>query len=349
MRKIFIVTLLLLTTGCFNYQEISNMEVVTSFGLDIEDHELNTTIKVINVVDPMFPPETVSYHATGPSISANLSYLQNQLEKPLYFGHLTKLVIGEDLAEDGIFPHLEFFLKRPGLHQNFPLLIAYKDQAVDVLDQDTTEDEEELDNTLQQIMESFTRSQILNDANLEIIINRIKTPGIEATVPTVRISESLLDGAVDLEKNSVAVFRSDQLVGYLTEEAALGLRLIKDQNQNLNIPLVCKGQNINLDVRRSRVRINQVGNNYQLKLHVTGSLDKPCAGNKLNRQLEAIINQTIKESQELGSDIIGIGRYAHIFHRRNLDNWHQIYRELNIELVVNTRITRARSAFIGGF
>jgi len=316
--------------------EINNMEVVTGIGLDQDKDKLITTIEVLNANQD--PPTIVTYHTSGKNISNNLNYLSNQLEKPLYLGHLTHLTIGENLAQNGILPLLKHFINQPGLHQNFPLLIAINNEAKDILTEDTSDDNN-IDTNMQQVMLSTKKLDYMFDANLEVIINDIKTKGIEATVPTVKLTNNLNTDATDLVKEQTAVFKNDKLVGFLSKNATLGLKLIKNQTENLHLPIKCNNTITNLEVKRSSIRVNK-NDIYHLRLNVTGLLkDQHCSKKELDRNLLYYLNQTIGESQRLNSDIIGIGKRT---------NTTLNYQNIVIKPNTNIKIIKPRSGLLGG-
>jgi len=319
------------------------MEIITSIGIDKIENEIGTTISVINAHED--PPALEHFHTTGPNLNANLDFFNNQLENSLYFGHLTSLIIGENLAKDGIFPYLEYFIKHPSLHLNFPLLIA-KDNTAKNLLTENDDDSPETENNTNHVMTSFSH---LTDAHIEIIINHIKTPGIEATIPTVQLSDDLLDEETDLIKTKTAVLRNDLLVGYLSEDATIGLKLIKNQHENLNLPVSCNNINTTIDIDKSRLRFEKRNNIYHLNFNINGtSNDNSCTNQEIKKSIKKYINLTIKESQRLGSDIIGIGRYSRIFHNTNLTGWNQKYQNIEIKPVINLNLTNAKSTLRGG-
>ena len=48
MRKFFIILILLLTSGCWNYQELNEYAIVTGMAVDIEDNKYKISFLIAN-------------------------------------------------------------------------------------------------------------------------------------------------------------------------------------------------------------------------------------------------------------------------------------------------------------
>lgn len=116
MKKTALVMLLLmfLLTGCRRYsgilpyaREIEDMELIRTLGVD----GAGDTGVAITASGGTSQEQTEVVSGEAGTISAAVLELQGEGSSYLYFGHVTQLLLGEDLAARGVMPSLDYVLR----------------------------------------------------------------------------------------------------------------------------------------------------------------------------------------------------------------------------------------------
>ena len=116
MKKqvLLVLLLMLLLTGCRRYsgflpyaREIEDMELIRTLGVD----GAGETGVAITASGGTSQEETEVVSGEAGTISAAVLELQGEGSSYLYFGHVTQLLLGEELARRGFMPSLDYVLR----------------------------------------------------------------------------------------------------------------------------------------------------------------------------------------------------------------------------------------------
>lgn len=109
-----LLLLMLLLTGCRRYsgflpyaREIEDMELIRTLGVD----GAGETGVAITASGGTSQEETEVVSGEAGTISAAVLELQGEGSSYLYFGHVTQLLLGEELARRGVMPSLDYVLR----------------------------------------------------------------------------------------------------------------------------------------------------------------------------------------------------------------------------------------------
>lgn len=150
-RAITLALLLpLLLTGCWDRREIVDLAIVSVVGLDLAKQggiELTVQLPVPQEIpgpvatgggsggggrsDPRQPP-VLLLTSTGRTVQDAADRLQERLSRQLFWAHNVAVVLGEDLARQGILPILDFFTRQRETRLRTLVLVA-RGRARDVL------------------------------------------------------------------------------------------------------------------------------------------------------------------------------------------------------------------------
>lgn len=113
-RILLVLLLMLLLTGCRRYsgflpyaREIEDMELIRTLGVDTAG-DAGVTITASGGTSQ---EETQVVSGEAGTISAAVLELQGEGSSYLYFGHVTQLLLGEGLAQQGVMPSLNYVLR----------------------------------------------------------------------------------------------------------------------------------------------------------------------------------------------------------------------------------------------
>ena len=100
MKKIIIILIIILSfTGCYNYKELNKIAIVSSIAIDKKDDKYLVSAQVMNAKQDKESEssQVVVYEAKGETINGALRNMTMKAPRTIYGGHLSKLVISEEI------------------------------------------------------------------------------------------------------------------------------------------------------------------------------------------------------------------------------------------------------------
>ena len=103
IKKIFILLLIFILTGCYDQKELNTIAIMTATEINKIDNEFIVNAQVVN---PQSSDKTVNvqapfiiYTGTGKTIQEAYRQIKLQSSRYLYPNHLQLLIINEELAK----------------------------------------------------------------------------------------------------------------------------------------------------------------------------------------------------------------------------------------------------------
>ncbi len=368
MKKLFcLLPILFCLTGCYNYRELNDLAIVTGISVQKIGEEYQVTAEVVNPKKQqdnsgVNEPDFIIYKTTGTSMQEAFRNVVKESPRKLYGAQLEILIIDEETAKDEINMILDFLSRDPEIRSEFYVLIGKSDEVLEV----TTP----LENiSSKNIFSSLTATnQYLGTSNLVTyheLINDYLNPNIEIALPSIEIVHSNkdedsiknieeTDSETDSVISTIAVFKKDKLVGYLTEKESLAYNFIMGNTQTSLIrteyennefvvhEIIDSKTKMEADVSKKKITISISGKaalsevNYDCDLKNVNTIKK--LQKDLNREMESLLKESIQSSiQKYNSDIYG---FRDLFYKTDpqeyeqlKDKWYQeIFSKLEIEV-----------------
>ena len=380
MRKIKLILLLsiiFLSSGCYNYRELNELSIISAIGIDKTEGGYKMTVQVMNTKkngqdtnSSGQQPEFVTYTTEGKTIQKMLRNVVLESPRRLYVTHMQLLIIGEDLAKEGIHDILDWFARDPESRKQFYILISKNNQTKEILNTITTletlnskkiSDNIETDSKFLGISEKTTFEEVLgtymNDKQ-EIILPTIEVEGnTEIGEENENIERSSPEAKIKLAP--MAVFKEDKMLGYLTKEEALAMNFIKNKIDATIIEYQCEnGKYIASEIIESKTKLepDTSGEKPKLTINIKGKAninEITCDWNleddetikKIEKMLEDEVKTIINDSmtninQKYNTDIYG---FEDLFYKADPKYYKTIkdkwkignYNDLDVKIKVN--------------
>ena len=236
------------------------------------------------------------------------------------------VVVGEDVAREGLAQLTDFILRPQTARENTRLLVA-RGKASDIIKLSIPLEPLPpmgIDRTLKSLLqESMTM-----DSTLIKFVDVMAEPGIDGVLPSIEAGPG---GAPRL--GPLAVFKGDRLVGWLSPEETRGVSAIRAKNPRLSVLLPCQEDappqaDVEVHSHESRLEIRAEGGRLtaSIKVKARGQLYEdaclrdvmqPPTRQELERlgaeQVRRDIEAALQRSKDLRADIFGFGRelYRH--------------------------------------
>ncbi|HWI50394.1 MAG TPA: Ger(x)C family spore germination protein, partial [Rummeliibacillus sp.] len=140
MKKCMFVLLILslFLTGCWDRRELNELGITMAIGIDKVEDEYQITTQVVVPSEISMKTSTgrspvTLFQAKGKTVYEALRKISKISPRKIYAGHLRMLVLGEDLAEEGIAKSLDLLSRNWELRSDFFVVIAKDMTAGEVL------------------------------------------------------------------------------------------------------------------------------------------------------------------------------------------------------------------------
>ncbi|MDQ0172513.1 Ger(x)C family spore germination protein [Paenibacillus tundrae] len=367
IRRYLLVGILLLSTlltGCWDRREINDVAFVIGIAVDKEEQLYRTSLQIAlpgqsgasgsegggggtSGDKPWFMLSNTSETLRGTSNKG-----QKALSRQLYYAHRRTLMIGEDLAREGVAPMLDLLTRYP-LNRLSAMPIVTRGAAHKVLDTDAP-----IEKFPSEMVRELCFLNMRTPRSLKIFIDAILSEGIDPFLPIASVVENVPKDWKNVKTNikldGLAVFKKDKLVGMVEKEAADALILAMGEANapevmikaprgegNLFVKLNENNSSFDPQIKNGKVTVT-------IKMYAKGVLvdNESNYGDlregeitKLTEAVHTKIKQDIEEGVRLiqtkyNADILGLGRSIHQQlpkeWEKMKDRWSDVYPDVKV-------------------
>jgi len=364
IRRIALVLCLLLLcnslTGCWSRRELNELSLTMGIGLDKRGNRYTLSVEVINpeamAQKGSTGPAVGIYREEGRSILECLRRLTTRVPRYLYMAHLRIMVIGEELAREGIANVLDFFMRDNDLRPDFYVIVAKNDTASDILQFPTQLERipaNKLYNSLENAGKQWSPAEGIH---LDELVSNLTSHGsYNAVLPGIEVSPNLpLKAGLTSEANLAAqslkysglgVFKGDKLIGWLNEDESRAANYIRKRVKHSLGQVKCgPGSDDVISIKTDYTRVKMRAKLMQGKPHITihldleGTIGEVQCGidllrvseirrieDEAERGMDELLQNSVQNVQsKYKSDIFGFGQ---VFHRQHQQYWNRVKKD----------------------
>lgn len=380
---------LLLLGGCWSSHETNNLAIINALGIDRgKDGNYIVTMITIrpealfsinksgsNTVGTNTETPQLMTTASGVTLYDAIQKIANSVPKRLIWTTMDFVVFGEDIAREGLEPVLDMMIRGAEFRPNNKFLVT-KGSAHEIMKQ-----KPQLENTFGAELfnlKEYARlnttpyvadlvefsDAIVNDTNDPLTAQLSVAPAYGTENKEIGLEKQGRD-SLGLNLSGLAVFKKDQLVGWLNNKEARGISLLRgDEHTGISIiPCPENVGKISIEITDSNSQLKpKIVNGKQqmdVNLNIDATLREITCPNidldveqfdKLNQLLEQEITQQItsalnKAQKEWQADIVGFGE---AFYKKYPQAWKQLaptwsdggLKDLEVNLNIRANIYR---------
>ena len=370
-----LIVITLLMTGCWSKKELNEFAIVVAVGIDKVEEEYEVTVQI---VDPSVSSSNKSsdgrtpvvlYHAKGGSIFEAIRKLSTVTPRKPYFAHLGIMILGEEIAKEGIGGIVDFFARDQELRGNFLVTVSDQAAAKDILSILSPIEKipaNKMTNSLRNSSDVFASSL---PTRFDELLKDLRRKGKNTVLTTIRIGGDLEEGAgnENVEKTlpaaylyypGLTIFKNEKMVGSLNEEESKGYSYIKDKVKSTANIIACPEEGtVTTEVKNSKTKVKgemvKGKPRIELNIHSKQSVaEVNCPINlemqKTITELNKISSKTLKEvvvntldtiQNKYEADVFGFGeaiRRAEPEAWKKLEkDWEQLFSKLDVHVKVD--------------
>lgn len=371
MKKIFVVVftlfILLLSSGCYNYKEINEMAIVSSIGIDKDDKNdkyiVSAQIMNSKESEDSEDSQIIVYTKEGDTIHEALRNVTLESPRKLYGNHLSKIVLSEEVAKEGIDNVLDTFNRLSEVRNEFIITVVKDNKASDVLKVLTSTETIPAEYVKLSLKISDETSGLTYTTKLDEFISLYLKKGIDPVVPVLKIDKKSKKGTTidnitttdpmsKIVIENLAVTNKGKLETYLKSEEVIGYNFLRNQIQKMIIPVKCDDKNnyASIAILKNKTKSNtsKKDNKYIINFDINSEAiitEYNCESNlknekvieKLEKDTEKKINRYIKKSldkqKETKGKFLGLERLIYLDYPKYKNEDYSVKYNVKVNLV----------------
>lgn len=369
MKKLIILILLLFgVCGCWNYKELDDYSIITGIAIDKDEDNYEVSVLISNASKSSgeSPDSSQSqsfvYSGKGNSIFKALKDISLISPKELYLDHFSVLIISEEIAKEGVYNIVDFFLRYPNSRKDFYVAIAKDSKAKDTLKIVTPLTDFPSQSIADNLESSSKLQGAVNNLNYNELVYDLIAPGKEVSMSSIKIIGSEKKGSSKentessepktyLKLSNLAIFKDDKFIKWTTEKESYGINIINNKISEMYMKLeindgyvVVSPINFSSDVEiklkddKPEFIINISGNAKVME--VSGNIDLENDSvieeirKKSNIEIKSYVKKALKLASDNETDIFGFGlklykNYPDYFEKIK-DDWDEEFKDLKV-------------------
>ena len=243
MKRIkFLILLLPLLSGCYNYRELNELGITTAVSIDYKDNNFYVIAEVINPIKQQDASSSnnspfVNYNSSSSSLQDAFRKVVLESPRQLYAAQLEIIVLSEEVVNNHLEEVLEYFARDPESRTEIKIIVAKTEDSTKAI-------------TLQTLLTSLSSSNIINSLDLQSkvlgmsypvtlneLLNMYIDPYLEVVLPSMtlygnyeigdekeNITTSSPKAIVKIDGSTIT--KDNKILGYLDLEESKILNLI---------------------------------------------------------------------------------------------------------------------------
>lgn len=385
MKRIkFLILLLPLLSGCYNYRELNELGITTAVSIDYKDNNFYVIAEVINPIKQQDASSSnnspfVNYNSSSSSLQDAFRKVVLESPRQLYAAQLEIIVLSEEVVNNHLEEVLEYFARDPESRTEIKIIVAKTEDSTKAI-------------TLQTLLTSLSSSNIIKSLDLQSkvlgmaypvtlneLLNMYIDPYLEVVLPSMtlygnyeigdekeNITTSSPKAIVKIDGSTIT--KDNKILGYLDLEESKILNLINGKLKETIIKMnyydgyiIFEPNRIKvsreLDIKNNIIKINISGYSKTKEIQSNINAKDPKEIEKLNKALNMELEKKITDTfnsirEKYSTDVFGFQelyyRTNYKYFKENCTNWYEdIYPKIKLEVKANVRLYEKGST-LGG-
>ena len=385
MKRIkFLILLLPLLSGCYNYRELNELGITTAVSIDYKDNNFYVIAEVINPIKQQDASSSnnspfINYNSSSSSLQDAFRKVVLESPRQLYAAQLEIIVLSEEVVNNHLEEVLEYFARDPESRTEIKIIVAKTEDSTKAI-------------TLQTLLTSLSSSNIIKSLDLQSkvlgmaypvtlneLLNMYIDPYLEVVLPSMtlygnyeigdekeNITTSSPKAIVKIDGSTIT--KDNKILGYLDLEESKILNLINGKLKETIIKMnyydgyiIFEPNRIKvsreLDIKNNIIKINISGYSKTKEIQSNINAKDPKEIEKLNKALNMELEKKITDTfnsirEKYSTDVFGFQelsyRTDYKYFKENCTNWYEdIYPKIKLEVKANVRLYEKGST-LGG-
>ena len=311
MKKIILlIVVILFISGCYDYRELNNMAVIDGIAIDYKENNYIVKLEVVKSKKGKDGNEikTEVLEASDEVLAQAFYKATKRSSNEVYLGHVSLLVLSEELARNGINDVIDYVLRDIEISNDYSILVS---NNIDLFDMEI--DDESISQKVNNIL-NVTLGEG-NNVTVDMVGNKLLNKNIDLVIPYL----SVIDQEFKISK--IAYFDEDRLKDIIDNKIYNFLVLdnidinFYDSNNVINI----YDKVVKYDIKDDTVYIDVSCNGKIMDVSDEYNLNNSSSYKKLESIISKNIKDDINKFLSEYKDLIGINDVYYKKYNKNKD------------------------------
>ena len=320
IRLLLITILIFISTGCYNYRELTKIAITSAIGINKTDDGYELIIQVINTQktgsdsnSASDTPKFIVYKKKGRTIQEALRNIILESPRRLYVNHMALLVISEDVAKDGLNDIIDLFARDSEFRKQFLVLVSKEEDTSDILSILTALETLNSKKIKDSLYTDKMYLGISNIVNFEDLLNSYINKRMDIALPSIKLQGDKDEGEKDdnIKKSSpnarailsgLAVFKDKKLVGYLDVSDSINVSYLNNTIDNTIYTYKCyddKYTSVEVVDSKTNIEIDKEKNEIKFVIKNRANINEMnCSINIQNEKELGKLEEDMKKNME---------------------------------------------------
>lgn len=339
MKKIILIFILLLLSGCKDYTEVNDLGIISGIIIDYQDNKFKITSELI-INDEESNVEVLT--TMSDSIDEAIKEISKLTNKKIFIPHLKVLIITDNILKNDI-DYYDYFLRNSKSSMNF--YVYYIDSKITdkvfKLNEEKDKNALHVEKMLQFNKQIFSSSTPLTF--IDLVYKKLEY-GIDIIYPVIDIIKNNDEEILSLT-NQIS-YKDNKFITS-TENESITYNILTNNIDKSSITVNCDNKTFTLQIQDIKTKYKWKDNLFNINTNINGKItDYECKYdlNDINtlKRLEKLsqnyindqINNLINKTKEDNNDILGMQNYIYKHdknHNKDSININNIKNKNNIE------------------
>lgn len=317
MKKIFLlIVCLFFVSGCYDYQELSDMNIVNGIGISYEDGMYTVNLEMVKSekADSGISMSTNVITAKDEVLADAINKATNNSGKEAYFKHVDLVIISEELAKKGINDVVDYLLRDVTMSSTFFTVVAENPEEI----LNTKLDGDSISGLIVDTIRYNVDSAQLD--NIDIIVSNITNKRKDIALPYIELD----DKNVVIE--NIAYFRTTKMVDTIDSKIYRFL-MLKGNNLDFDSDgtvVNIFNKDVKYDIQKDKIVIHIAGMSKVKKVNPDLNLEEyevyPVIEKQINEVVYEEVMDFLEETLKDDSDLIGMKDLYYRIFKKEKDN-----------------------------
>ncbi|MCM1052976.1 MAG: Ger(x)C family spore germination protein [Ruminococcus sp.] len=354
MKRILILLIIpLILSGCYDYNELNDLAIISGVGIDYEDDNFILTFEILSTKkegEKSGSSGTYNITTKGKTIAEAFSNSGNNLDKVPYFEHIDIIVISEDIAYNHLDEVSEYLIRSTEVRNEFYMAIGKNYTSKEIISKTSKEKpssaqvivgllENSKDTSSAGYYDLFTRS-----------VSKMITDGKDAILPIVTLNEE------DIELNGMGVFKDFKLVHTFNTKDASIMNLLNNFDYNsIVLKHKCDKGSTVVSLYEGKIGIDPSDDKVLVEAKISAKVNEDTCGfdfrdektyieleKEFTKVLEKELDSVINELKKAKSNALSIGK---TYYDKTRNKAYFKWTTENFEYKINLKVNRKGLTF----
>lgn len=311
MKKILLLIILIIvflcTTGCYDYYELNDLDIVNGIFIDYQDNKYQIYLEIVENSEEKITSNFIL--GKGDNLEEALTEAKNNSDKKVYLKNISTLVLSKEIVNNNILEVLEYIIRDPTINNNYIVLVS--DNLESLINLETKNDSisNQIYNTIKSNYSNSTRFII------EKVISTLINKTYDISLPYIYLNNK------EIDLNNLCTIKDNKL-NTIYESKYYELFFQNTTNYVITTP------NINTTIIKNKIKY-QVDKKYininisiSLKVNNISNYDLNDEKNYqiLENEIKTKLENEVNEFIESNPDILGLKYKYYLKNNKQIEN-----------------------------